>query len=60
MNSPVWALSDARAHAVRNLLEGSSLDGQRIQRVTGYADRKGKTGNPMDPANNRIEVILLR
>ncbi|WP_374298575.1 flagellar motor protein MotB [Paracoccus sp. (in: a-proteobacteria)] len=60
VTSPVWALSDARAHAVRNLLEGSSLDGQRIQRVTGYADRKGKTANPMEPANNRIEVILLR
>lgn len=60
VNSPVWALSDARAHAVRNLLEGSSLDAKRIQRVTGYADRKSKTGNPMDPANNRIEVILLR
>ena len=27
VSSPVWALSDARAHAVRNLLEGSSLDG---------------------------------
>ena len=60
VNSPVWALSDARAHAVRSLLEGSDLDAQRIQRVTGYADRKSKTGNPMDPANNRIEVILLR
>ncbi len=60
VNSPVWTLSDARAHAVRVLLEGSALDGQRIQRVTGYADRKGKTANPMDPANNRIEVILLR
>ena len=60
VTSPVWALSDARAHAVRNLLEDSRLDAQRIQRVTGYADRKGKTANPMDPANNRIEVILLR
>nr|WP_237168545.1 flagellar motor protein MotB [Paracoccus shandongensis] len=60
VNSPVWALSDARAHAVRNLLEEARLDQQRIQRVTGYADRKSKTGNPMDPANNRIEVILLR
>ena len=60
VTSPVWALSDARAHAVRNLLEEARLDGQRIQRVTGYADRKGKTANPMDPANNRIEVILLR
>ncbi|MTE00483.1 OmpA family protein [Paracoccus sp. YIM 132242] len=60
VNSPVWALSDARAHAVRNLLEEARLDERRIQRVTGYADRKGKTANPMDPANNRIEVILLR
>ena len=60
VNSPVWPLSDARAHAVRNLLEDSDLDAQRIQRVTGYADRKNKTGNPMDATNNRIEVILLR
>ena len=60
VTSPVWSLSNERAHAVRGLLEGSSLDAQRIQRVTGYADRKSKTGNPMDPANNRIEVILLR
>nr|WP_229665134.1 flagellar motor protein MotB [Paracoccus acridae] len=60
VNSPVWPLSDARAHAVRSLLEGSDLDAQRIQRVTGYADRKNKTGNPMDATNNRIEVILLR
>lgn len=60
VSSPVWALSDARAHTVRNLLERADLDPQRIQRVTGYADRKNRSGNPMDPANNRIEVILLR
>ncbi|WCR10238.1 chemotaxis protein MotB [Paracoccus stylophorae] len=60
VSSPVWALSDARAHAVRNLVERADLDGQRIQRVTGYADRRNRSGNPMDPANNRIEVILLR
>ncbi|MDO5613764.1 MAG: flagellar motor protein MotB [Paracoccus sp. (in: a-proteobacteria)] len=58
--SPVWPLSDARAHTVRNLLEQANLDGQRIQRVTGWADRKNRSANPMDPANNRIEVILLR
>ena len=58
--SPVWPLSDARAHTVRNLLEQANLDGQRIQRVTGHADRKNRSANPMDPANNRIEVILLR
>ncbi|MDB6181160.1 flagellar motor protein MotB [Paracoccus fistulariae] len=58
--SPVWALSDARAHAVRNLLEQAGLDAKRVQRVSGYADRKQRSGNPMDPVNNRIEVILLR
>lgn len=58
--SPVWALSDARAHTVRNLLEQANLDPRRIQRVTGYADRRNATQNPMEAANNRIEVILLR
>ncbi|MDP5307329.1 OmpA/MotB family protein [Paracoccus spongiarum] len=60
VSSPVWALSDARAHAVRNLIERAGLDPLRVQRVSGYADRKNRSGNPMDPANNRIEVILLR
>ena len=60
IHSPVWALSDARAHAVRNLLESRDLPGRRIQRVTGYADRRNRSVNPMDPNNNRVEVILLR
>lgn len=59
-SSPVWALSDARAHTIRNLLEEAGLDPRRVQRVTGYADRRGRTQNPMDIENNRIEVILLR
>ena len=57
---PVWALSDARGHAVRNLLEGTGFQASRIQRVTAYADRRNRSTNPMDPNNNRIEVILLR
>lgn len=60
LTSPVWGLSDARAHTVRDLLERGGLNPQRVQRVTGYADRKNRTSNPMDPVNNRIEVILLR
>lgn len=58
--SPVWALSDARAHAIRNLLGHAGLDDQRIQRVTGFADRRNLSSNPMTSENNRIEVILLR
>ncbi|MTH78113.1 flagellar motor protein MotB [Paracoccus aestuariivivens] len=60
IHSPVWALSDARAHAVRNLAESAGLDAKRIQRVTALADRRNRSVNPMDPENNRIEVILLR
>lgn len=60
IHSPVWALSDARGHTVRNLLEGAHMDMRRIQRVTAYADRRNRSINPMDPSNNRIEVILLR
>ena len=57
---PAWALSDARAHTVRNLMERADLNPMRIQRVTGWADRRNRSQNPMDAANNRIEVILLR
>lgn len=60
IHSPVWALSDARAHTVRNLMADAGFDEQRIQRVTSFADRLNRSGNPMDPNNNRIEVILLR
>ncbi|MFN3525230.1 MAG: flagellar motor protein MotB [Paracoccus sp. (in: a-proteobacteria)] len=60
LNSPVWELSEGRAHTVRKLLEGAGLDARRVQRVSGFADRKNRSSNPMDPQNNRIEVILLR
>lgn len=60
VTSPVWTLSDSRAHVVRQLLENGGLDQARVQRVTGYADRKHRNANPMHPSNNRIEVILLR
>lgn len=60
VRSPVWALSDARAHATRNLLESAGLPGERVKRVSAWADRRNRSVNPMDPENNRIEVILLR
>ena len=60
LESPVWALSDSRAHMTRKLMTKAGFDGNRIERVTGYADRRNRTNNPMSPENNRIEVILLR
>ena len=58
--SPVWDLSNHRADAVRELLEKTSLPAKRIQRVTGYADRRSQPANPAAPSNNRIELILLK
>ncbi len=58
--NPAWDLSTARAMRLRTMLEGDGLAAERIQRVTGYADRKPALRNPMAPRNNRIEVILLR
>ncbi|WP_411837801.1 flagellar motor protein MotB [Paracoccus sp. ME4] len=60
VESPVWPLSDARAHTLRNLLEQQGFDDRRVQRVSGHADRRNRQANPMDPLNNRIELILLR
>jgi chemotaxis protein MotB len=58
--NPVWDLSAARAQAMRTLLEGAGIDGARVQRVSGFADRKPATTDPAMIRNNRLEIILLR
>lgn len=60
IDNPVWDLSNQRADKMREMLESSGASPSRIQRVTGYADRKPAARNPMDVRNNRIEIILLR
>lgn len=45
---------------MRELLETKGVDGKRVRRVTGHADRKPAARNPMALRNNRIELILLR
>lgn len=58
--NPVWDLSAARAQALRRLLAGAGLAEARVQRVTGFADRRPVVADPMAARNNRLEVILLR
>ncbi len=58
--NPVWERSSDRADAVRRLLTGSGIPEDRMQRVTGFADRKPVSGDTMAVRNNRIEIILLR
>ena len=60
IDNPAWTLSSARAQAMRDLLQETGLPAERMQRVTGHADRKPATANPMAGRNNRLEVILLR
>ncbi|MCT4685123.1 MAG: chemotaxis protein MotB [Roseicyclus sp.] len=55
-----WQASIAQALGFRALLEEAGLPPGRLSRVTGHADRDAVTANPMDPRNDRIEVILLR
>ena len=59
-DNPVWSLSSDRADQTRRLIQQAGLPSNRMQRVTGYADRKPVVKNPFAVRNNRIELILLR
>ena len=56
----VWDMSQDQATAMRQLLEAFGTEPNRIERVTGHADREPAVTNPMALRNNRIEVVLLR
>ncbi len=58
--SPVWELSAARAQVMRQLLQQSGLEADRMQRIGGFADRKPAVADGSALRNNRIEIILLR
>ncbi|KRS11293.1 chemotaxis protein MotB [Roseovarius atlanticus] len=58
--NPVWSLSMARADQMRELLESEQVATQRMNRVTGHADREPAHENALSIRNNRLEVILLR
>ncbi len=60
IDNPVWDLSADRAQRMRRLLDDSGMDGQRIARVIGHADRKPVAENQSSSRNNRLEIILLR
>jgi chemotaxis protein MotB len=60
IDNPVWPLSASRAQALRIMLEAEDLPADRMQRVTGFADRKPATTDPTAVRNNRMEIVLLR
>ncbi|WP_425040057.1 flagellar motor protein MotB [Primorskyibacter sp. S187A] len=59
-NNTVWDRSAERAQVVRQFLSDRGIDAERIQRVTGHADRENAVKNPMAIRNSRVEVIFLR
>lgn len=58
--NPAWDLSTARAQIVRQMLQDKGVVVERLNRVTGHADRELFSQDPMTTRNNRIEVIFLR
>lgn len=59
-NNPVWDLSTSRANRVRLMLQSEGAEPERINRITGHADRELTVRNPLAVRNNRVEVIFLR
>ncbi|WP_136636005.1 flagellar motor protein MotB [Pseudooceanicola onchidii] len=59
-NAAIWETSAARANTFRELLQAQGMEGGRIARLTGHADREPVVRNPMAARNNRLEVIILR
>jgi chemotaxis protein MotB len=54
-----WELSADRANAARRLMQHSGLGGAQVSQVRGYADQMlRKPGQPLDPSNRRISVIV--
>ncbi|MEP3918243.1 flagellar motor protein MotB [Ascidiaceihabitans sp.] len=56
----VWDMSAQQATAMRLLLEDVGMKANRIQRVTGHADREPVSRDPMALRNNRLEIVMLR
>jgi chemotaxis protein MotB len=55
-----WDDSAARAQGLRRLLEAAGLPARRVHRVTGHADRRPATTDPMAVRNDRFEIVFLR
>ena len=54
-----WELSTDRANAARRLMQDKGLRPNQVSQVRGYADQMLRVpGNPFDPSNRRISLIV--
>jgi chemotaxis protein MotB len=55
-----WELSADRANAARRVLEEGRVAARHIREIRGYADTRLRyPGNPEDPRNRRISIIVI-
>jgi chemotaxis protein MotB len=54
-----WELSTERANQARHVLEQAGLSDDQVLMVRGYADRRPRFGDPLDPRNRRISMLLV-
>ncbi|MEO9652414.1 MAG: flagellar motor protein MotB [Roseobacter sp.] len=59
-DNPVWKTSETRATQTRIMLQDYGIEEERVERVTGHADRESVHPNPMATRNDRVEIVLLR
>jgi chemotaxis protein MotB len=54
-----WELSVERANAARRIMQQHGLRADQVTQVRGYADQSLRDqGDPLDPANRRISLIV--
>jgi chemotaxis protein MotB len=54
-----WELSTDRANAARRVMQQNGLRPDQVSEIRGYGDQRLRdTGNPLDPSNRRISVIV--
>ena len=54
-----WELSTQRANQARNVLEEGGLPDDQVLMVRGFADRRPRFDDPLDPRNRRISMLLV-
>lgn len=54
-----WELSTERANQARAVLEGGGLPGDQVLMVRGFADRRPRFDDTLDPRNRRISMLLV-
>lgn len=54
-----WELSTDRANAARRLMQANGIRSDQVTQVRGFADQRlRKPGNPLDPSNRRVSLIV--